>query len=55
MTKCLSRKQIIILMSMTNTEKVIAQSNIHIVNINRLLKEVKFDIYVNYICSNNLL
>jgi len=53
MTKSLSRKQIIIPMSMTNIEKVIAQSNTYIVNINRLLKEVKSDISVDYICFDN--
>ena len=53
MTKCLSRKQIIIPISMTNIERIIAQSNAHIVNINRLLKGVKYDISVDYICSDN--
>ena len=53
MTKGLSRKQIIIPMSMTNIERVIVQSNAYIVNINRLLKRVKSNISVDYICSNN--
>ena len=53
MTKSLSRKQIIISMSMTNIERIIAQSNTYIVNINRLLKGVKSGISVDYICSDN--
>ena len=53
MTKGLLRKQIIIPISMTNIERVIAQSNIYIMNINRLLKGVKSDISVDYICSDN--
>ena len=51
-TKDPSRKQIIIFMSTNNTERVIVQSNIHISNINRLLKDIKSEIYANFICSN---
>ena len=51
-TKDPSRKQIIIFMSTNNTERVIIQSNIHISNINRLLKDIKSEIYANFICSN---
>ena len=40
-------------MSMTNTERVIMQSNAYIANINKLLKEVKSNIFADYICSNN--
>ena len=46
MTKSPLRKQIIIPMS-------IIQSNMHIVKINRLLKEVKSEILANYIHSDN--
>ena len=46
MTKSSLRKQIIIPMS-------IIQSNMHIVKINRLLKEVKSEILANYIHSDN--
>jgi len=38
---------------MNNAKKVIAKSNIHIVNINRLLKGIKFDIFADYIYSDN--
>ena len=34
-------------------KKVMAKSNIHITNINRLLKEIKSNIFTNYICSDN--
>ena len=50
MTKGLSKKQIIIFMSMNNVERIIVQTNTHIFNINRTFKEVKSDIST---CSNN--
>ena len=50
MTKGLSKKQIIIFMSMNNAERIITQTNTHIFNINRTFKEVKSDIST---CSNN--
>jgi len=53
MTKGLSIKQIIIFTSTNNAKIVTAQSNTHIANINRLLKEVKSEISVNYIHSDN--
>ena len=53
MTKGLSRKQIIISMDMNNAERVMSQSNIHITNINRLLKGVKSEISADYIHSDN--
>jgi len=43
-TKGLSRKQIIIPMSMNNAKKVMGKSNVYIANINRLLKGIKSDI-----------
>ena len=46
MTKGLSRKQIIIPMDMNNAERIMLQSNVHIININKLLKGVKS----HYIC-----
>jgi len=41
-TKGLSRKQIIVPMSINNAERVIAQSNMYVanININRLLKDI---------------
>ena len=52
-TKGLSRKQIIVLMSMNNAERVITQSNMHVSNINRLLKDIKSEISADFIHSNN--
>ena len=39
-----SKKQIIILMSTNNSEAIILQANKYILNINELLKSVKFNI-----------
>jgi len=50
-----SKNQIIILMSINNIERVIAQFNIHITNINRLLKDIKLEICADFICSNNIM
>jgi len=52
-TKDLSRKKVIILMNTNNAKIFIAQFNVHIANINRLLKEIKLEISTNYIHSNN--
>jgi len=49
MTKSLSRKQIIISMGTDNSEKIIAQANSYISNINRLLKDVKSEVFTDYI------
>jgi len=48
-TKDLSRKQIIISMSTNNMERVLANSNVHVVNINRLLKGIKLKISAGFI------
>ena len=53
MTKGPSRKQIIILMNINNAERVMLQSNVYIININRLLKDVKSEISADYIHSDN--
>ena len=52
-TKDPSRKQIIISISINNTEKVMGKSNTYIANINGLLKEIKFDIFADYIYFDN--
>jgi len=46
-------KQLIIPISTNNLETIISQANIHIVNINYLLKSAKFKILADFICSNN--
>ena len=52
-TKILFRKQIIIPMEMNNVKRVMAQSNAHITNINKLLKDIKSEISADFICSKN--
>ena len=48
-TKGLLRKQIIIFMNINNSERVIAQANNHITDINKLLKDVKSEISADFI------
>jgi len=48
-TKDLSYKQIIILMGVNNTERIIIQAGKHVKNINKLLKSIKFKIVADYI------
>ena len=48
-TKSPSWKQIIIPISTNNTKRIIAQISKHIKNINRLLKNIKSEIVVDYI------
>jgi len=52
-TKGSLRKQITILIGSNSTEKIMAKVNTHISNINRLLKEVKSEILVDFIQSDN--
>lgn len=40
-------------MESNNAEKVMAKANIYISNINKLLKGVKSEIFVDLICFNN--
>ena len=51
-TKSLSRKQIIILMSSINSERSMAISNKYVANINRLLKDIKSDIMADFIWAD---
>ena len=48
-TKGSLRKQDIVPMSLNNMNRIMTKSNKHIININRSLKEIKFNISVNYI------
>lgn len=52
-TKSPLRKQIIILMSSTNSERFIVILSKHIANINRVLKDIKLDIMANFIYKDN--
>jgi len=47
-TKRLSRKQVILPMSLYNVDKVMTKSNAHIANINRLLTNVKSDLSADF-------
>ena len=48
-TKGLSRKQLIVLISLTNLEKFMALLSKYIFNINRLLQDIKSDIMADFI------
>ena len=52
MTKGLSRKQVIVPMSNDNKMKFIEDSSAHIININRVFKNIKSKVMVNFIQSN---
>ena len=52
-TKNLSRKQVIVPMESNNTKRVMAKTDTRVFNINRLFKEVKSEISINLIYSNN--
>ena len=51
-TKGLSRKQVIIPMSGDNINNFMKNSSLHVANINRLLRNAKLDVLVNYIRSD---
>ena len=52
-TKSPSIKQIIIFMGTNNSERIIAQANSYISNINRLLKDVKSEVFTDCIWFDN--
>ena len=51
-TKGLSRKQVIIPMSGDNINNFMKNSSLHVANINRLLRNAKLDVLVDYIQSD---
>ena len=53
-TKGLPRKQVIVLMSRDNTAKFMKESFQHVSNINRALRNVKSDVLVDFIHSDQL-
>jgi len=53
-TKCPSRKQIIIPMVKNNINKFIKNSLIHVTNLNRNLRDTKFEVLVDLIRSDLL-
>ena len=54
MTKGLSRKQTIISISSKNITKFMKNSSLHVANINRSLRNVKSDILVDFIQSDQI-
>ena len=52
-TKGPFRKQVIIPMSLLNTNRFMAKSNQHITNINRLLKDIKSNVLADFIYTDN--
>jgi len=52
-TKDLLRKQIIILMSLGNSNKFMVLSNKHVSKINKAFKDIKSDILANFIQADN--
>jgi len=52
-TKRPSHKQVIVPMSIDNTNKFVKESCIHITNINRTLKNIKSDVIADFICVEN--
>jgi len=52
MTKGLLRKQIIVLISIENRNKFIESSNLHITNLNRILKSIKLEVIADFVYSD---
>ena len=52
-TKGPSYIQVIVPMSIDNTKNFVKDSNIHIININRSVKNIKLDIMADFICIDN--
>ena len=51
-TKELSCKQVIVPMSKVNKKNFMSESGAHVLNMNRVLKNIKSDIIVDFICSD---
>lgn len=47
--KDLSRKQVIILMSNENKAKFMESSSVHIINLNRALKDIKSEVIADFV------
>ena len=52
MTKNPSRKQVLVSISLMNSNKFIAMSNIYVANINRVLKSIKSDTMADFIWAD---
>jgi len=53
-TKGLSRKHFIIPMSNDNNAKFMKNSSVYIANINKTLRNMKFEVLADFICSDPL-
>ena len=53
MTKSPWRRQVLVLMSLANSEKFMIMSSKHVVNINRVLKDIKSDTMANFIWADS--
>ena len=49
-TKSPSQKQIIVSMDNDNKTKFMALSSVHLINLNRALKNIKSDVMADYVC-----
>ncbi len=47
------KKQIIIPMGTNNMDRIMVSSNIYVSNMNRLLKDIKLEILINFIQADN--
>jgi len=52
-TKGPSRKRVIVPMKINSTNNFIKDSSTHVININRALKNIKSNVMVDFICSDN--
>ena len=53
MTKSPWRRQVLVLMSLANLQKFMIMSSKHVVNINRVLKDIKSDTMANFIWADS--
>ena len=51
-TKGLFRKQVLVSITMVNSNRIIVLSNKHVANINKILKDIKSDVIVEFIRAN---
>jgi len=52
-TKGLFRKQVLVSITMVNSNRIIVLSNKHVANINKILKDIKSDVIVEFIRANH--
>ena len=51
-TNSLSRKQIIILINNVNKNNFMRDSNAHVTNMDKALKNIKMDVMVDFVCPD---